>query len=122
MKKIESIDKNITREIREALNPIIAKFMADNYGLTASLGNASLTDKSIDFKLHIKAEGVSDLDKKYAELYQWPALGTTFRNGGRTFEVVEYDRKRRAKPIVCKDVATDKRYIFNPEDVKKLAV
>lgn len=122
MQKIESINPQILKEIREKLNPVIEKFMLDNYGLSARLGNASYTNKTADFKLSIKGEGVSDVALEYAKLYGWPAIGTKFRSGGKDFEVVDYDIKKRARPIIAKEDSTGKRFCFVSEDILRLTV
>lgn len=121
MSKVETITPQILKEIREKLNPVIEKFMLDNYGLSASLGNATYTNKTADFKLSIKGEGVSDVALQYAKLYGWPEIGVKFRNGGKDFEVIDYDIKKRARPIIAKDEATGKRFCFVSEDVLRLS-
>ena len=122
--KIETFSKEICRKIREELNPTIEKLIMDKYGIKGSIGNASFTDKTVTFKLDLRAEGLSKVDTQYAEAFGWPVIGTCFVMGGSNFRVSRYDMKKRLKPIIAEKIingeGTDTFFIFNPEDVNRL--
>ncbi len=120
MIKIESINKEVCKQIRDSINDEIAALVKERFGLDASIGNASFSDKEVTFKLLIKAEGISSQKLELAKMAGWPAIGTKFSNAGTEFEVVDYNTKSYKRPIIAAN-STGKRFIFNDEDVNKLA-
>jgi hypothetical protein len=116
--------KRLRDEIDAALAPI-----AEEYGITLQLGNASFSPDDVTFKLKghiIRAPGEMSREaadyKKYAGDYglnpNQYALGAKFRHRNSTFEITGLKMSSRKYPVLCRN-HNGKTYKFPVDLVKR---
>ena len=121
------MDRDKVRNLRVALNRVLKEFGAQE-NLNVVLGNASYTDSSADFKLHVNeiaADGQvltreAETFKRTAHYYglQPEDLGRTFRShSGKTFKITGLNRRAHKYPIQAVEVGTGKRFKFPPRAI-----
>jgi hypothetical protein len=91
--------------------------LAQKYGIHLEKNNGSIAEKELRLTLVLRAEGVSESEKMLAQQYGFPEIGGKFNNKGFMYEVVGWNFRSTARPVICAQIGTDKKFLF-PASVK----
>lgn len=122
----EEVMESITRQDAKMLGEEIAKALAEvaeKHGLQVEVRGGTYDSGSFKPRVEFKTQGSDEATYNlYREMYDLPAFGYAFSQGGRTFRVSGFAPRSHKRPVLAVEVATGKTYKFTVDGVNKYAV
>ncbi len=117
----EQLTKKFLDEARKVIQDKLNE-VGTELGLTIELGGISYTDTDFTIKIKARLEGALSQEGRDYEVYKilkgLPDLGTEFiTDKGHTMIITGYRTRAKKRPVLLKEVSTDKVYAMDVKSV-----
>jgi hypothetical protein len=114
---------NFRADFNEAMKELEKK-----YGVSVDLGNMRYTNDFFRSKIEVTNIGQNGEDAEKAKFcmfcgkygFSIDDYKKEFEHQGITFQLIGFDTRKRKRPCICKDLGSNREYVFTPETLWKL--